>query len=145
MKPNRNPHRRWDFPVGLIAFLIFGCVYGIFAAYSLLVPQPGAPGLRQICIGFVAIAVIASYIQYLDFFFRRVRPFLAAWLGRQFGVTIKERVGLHGGGWDTKGGNLGTTLLIYLIDAAILITAVIGPIALIGIPTFLLAELFSSP
>lgn len=139
-----KPNRRWDIPVGLAAFLIFGCAYGVFAAYSLLVPQPGAPGLGQICIGGVAIAVIAGYMQYLDLFFRHVRPAIARWLGRQFGVNIKERMSLLGGsGWDTKGGSLGTTLLIYLLDAAILITAVIGPVALIGIPAFILAELLS--
>src|SRR5687768_10042633 len=99
-----KPNRRWDLPVGLMAFLIFGCFYTVFAAYSLLVPQPGAPGLRQICIGFVAIAVIAGYMQYLDFFFRRVRPAIARWLGRQFGVTVKEeKFGLASGTWETKG------------------------------------------
>lgn len=144
MKPNPNPYRRWDFPVGLVAFLIFGCVYGVFAAYSLIAPQPGAPGLRQICIGFIAIAVIAGYMQYLDLFFRRIRPFLAAWLGRQFGITVKEETsGLAGGTWETKGAGCGLTGFIYLLDFLIILTGVIGPIALFGIPTFLLAELLS--
>ena len=143
MKP--NPYRRWDFPVGLVAFLIFGCVYGVFAAYSLLVPQPGAPGLRQICIGFIAIAVIAGYMQYLDLFFRRVRPFLARWIGRQFGITVKEDMtGLASGTWQTKGGSLGVTLFVYLLDVVIVVTGVIGPVAICGIPAFLLAELLSA-
>jgi hypothetical protein len=142
MKP--NPHRRWDIPVGLAAFLIFGCAYTVFAAYSLLVPQPGAPGLRQICIGGIAIAVIAGYMQYLDLFFRHIRPFLARWLGHQFHITVKEETtGLAGGTWETKGAGCGLTSFIYLLDIIIILTGVIGPIALLGIPTFLLAELLS--
>jgi hypothetical protein len=135
-----------NMPPGLGALLIFGTVFFFFAIYALLTSAPGV-GLKEIFLGFVTIGVMAAYVQYIDLFFSVLRPRLAQWLSARLGVQIDEDMsdarwfgGAGAGTWDASGGSFGNRLLLHIIDIGLLVGGVVGPIAIISIGAFLIAE-----
>ena len=140
-----------NMPPGVGALLIFGTVYTLFVVYSILVPQPGGFGqgfgFKEILGGFLVIGVIAGYIQYIEFFFSVLRPRMAAWLALRLGVEVREDMsdsrwigGAGPGTWEASGGSAVNRLLLYLLDIVILVIGLVGPIAVVSIGAFLLAE-----
>lgn len=133
-------------PPGLGALLIFGTVFFFFAVYALLTSAPGV-GLQEIFLGFVFIGALAAYIQYIDLFFRVLRPRLAQWLGSRLGVQIDEDMsdgrwfgGAGAGTWDASGGSAGNRLLLHVIDLIVLVGGLIGPVAIVSISAFLIFD-----
>lgn len=130
-------------PVAVWALLIFGIPY-----LAVIIPAarrggPGAPGVGNAVAGGATIVVMAGFIGYLQFFFAVVRPLLMALAGRLLGVGIREGTGgwlSSAGTWDTgDDAPIAKTLVVFVLDAAILILGIIGPIAAVTIPLFLLA------
>jgi hypothetical protein len=135
-----------NMPPGLGALLIFVPIYTVFAIYTLLTGAPGV-GLKEILLGYVVIGVLAAYIQYIELFFSVLRPRLAQWLSSRLGVQVEEDMsdagwlgGAGPGTWDAKGGSLVNRLLLYIIDIVVLVGGLVGPIAIISISAFLIAE-----
>lgn len=135
-----------NMPPGLGALLIFGTAFFFFAVYALLTNAPGV-GMQEVLLGFVAIGMLAAYIQYIEVFFSVIRPRLARWLGRQLGVQIEEDMtdgrwfgGAGAGTWDASGGSPVNRLLLHVIDIVVLVGGLIGPIAFISIGAFLIFD-----
>lgn len=135
-----------NIPPGLGALLIFGTAYFFFALYALFTHAPGV-GMQEILLGFVAIGMLAAYIQYIEFFFSFLRPRLARWLAPLLGVQIEEDMtdgrwfgGAGAGTWDAKGGSASNRLLLHVIDIVVLIGGLIGPVAFVSISAFLIFD-----
>ncbi|HRQ41002.1 MAG TPA: hypothetical protein PLD25_24060 [Chloroflexota bacterium] len=133
-------------PPGLGALLIFGTAFFFFAVYALLTNAPGV-GLQEVLLGFVAIGMLAAYIQYIEFFFSAIRPWLARWMGALLGVQINEDQsdarwfgGAGAGTWDAKGGSAINRLLLHIIDIVVLVVGLIGPVAVVSIGAFLIFD-----
>ncbi|MBK7896658.1 MAG: hypothetical protein WAS33_15435 [Candidatus Promineifilaceae bacterium] len=140
-------YRLWNLPVGLLAFVIFAVPYAVIMAWNLRQNAPGTPTITEALLGFVAIGVIAGYIQYVDLFFRLVRPWLAVWLGAQLGVTVREDIrdwrwigGSGPGTWDVSGGSFGHRAFLHFLDLFILLVGTVGPVAVVSIGLFLLFD-----
>lgn len=140
--PPGEHHQQWKIPVGPAAFLLFGVPYALIMAWTLYQNEPGAPTLGQVFVGLVAIAGVAAYIQYADFFFQRIRPWLAHWLQAYLGLEVREssgssRHGPRAGSWEAEGGTLTNRLFLYLLDVLILTVGLVLPLALVAFVVFL--------
>lgn len=143
---------KWfDIPPGLAALVIFSCLGLPVIAYAMMQGEPGAPQWLDLLKAFGAIAAIAGYIQYIDLFFRVIRPRIAIMLATMLGVEIAE-AGMpkfsvlfgktaDAEDWTVKQtAGLGVRVLVFVLDAAITIIGVIGPVAIICIPAFLILD-----
>ena len=137
----------WNLPVGLLAFVIFAVPYTLIMAWTLHQNAPGTPTAAQALLGFAAIGAIAGYIQYIDLFFRWVRPWLAAWLGSLLGVAVREDGqdwrwlgGAGSGTWEASEGSFGRRAAVHLLDLFILLIGVVGPVAAVSLGLFLLFD-----
>ncbi|MCA9973085.1 MAG: hypothetical protein KC425_22860 [Anaerolineales bacterium] len=135
---------RWRVPVGLAALLIFGVPYGAVLLWRLAQGAPGGPTVGEGLLGFAAVAAIAGYMQYVELFLGRIRPWLAAVLGRRLGLQIRADEtdarwygGAGAGTWEADGG-WGKRLLLYALDLSILLLGLIGPAAVVTIGAFVI-------
>lgn len=140
--PPGEYHQQWKIPVGPAAFLLFSVPYALIMGWTLYQNEPGAPAPGQVLGGLVAIAGVAAFIQYADFFFRRIRPWLAHWLGAYLGLEVREssgssRHGPRAGSWEAEGGTLTNRLFLHLLDVLILIMGLVLPLALVAFSAFL--------
>lgn len=143
---------KWfDFPPGLAALVLFSCIGMPVLAYAVMQGGPGAPQWSDLPKAFVAIAAIAGYIQYIDLFFRVIRPRLKLMLSSMLGVEIAEEgmpkfSVLFGKTADAEDwmvnqtAGLGVRILVYALDAVIMIVGLIGPVAVICILLFLILD-----
>jgi hypothetical protein len=130
----------------LIAFTLFAIPYALFGGYALYTNAPGVDA-KTFAIGFIAIAVIASYIAWIDFFFGPVRGAAAQMAGRWVGGKVSESHGLDAGTWNVetpKRASFGRTIyanvLIGVIDLAVLFVGVFLPVAVVAISLFLIFD-----
>jgi hypothetical protein len=121
---------RWRPGIGAIAFAIFATALLAGMALSELTNAPGRPSAADWLRGFAGIAVISAYIAWLDFFFRKLRPRLAEWLGTHLGISITESLRLYDAGTWIASGGIGKRLLVLALDIVIVIIGAIGPLAL---------------
>jgi len=145
---------KWfDVPPGLAALVIFSCLGLPVIAYAAAQGEPGAPQWSDIPKAFAVIAAIAGCIQYVDVFFRAIRPRLKIMPSTMLGVEIAEERTpmfniLFGKTADAEDWRVnqpaswGVRILVYVLDAMITMVGAIGPIALISIPLFLIADVF---
>ena len=90
----------------------------------------------------LAVAVLASvgfvfYIIWMVLFLRRIRPALAGWLGRAFGVRIDER---YRGQWAAvPPASRGLGCIVGLADSAILIGGALGPLIVLSLALLLMS------
>jgi hypothetical protein len=126
----RGARSRWRPGAGVIAFAIFTTALLAGLALSQLSDARGRPSAGDWLRGFVGIVVISGYIAWLEFFFRRLRPRLASWLGARLGVSIAESTQLYDAGTWTASGSVGKRLLVMMLDIGIILPGVIGPLAL---------------
>lgn len=134
-------------PVVAWALLIFGLPYLAVVIPAVRRGGAGAPGIDSAVAGFATIVALALFLGYLQFFFAVVRPLLLRLAARLIGVGIREGDGGgwlgQAGGWEAgKDAPLGRSLIVILLDAAILLLGIVGPVAAVAIPLFLLAERF---
>jgi hypothetical protein len=134
----RSARSRWRPGIGVIAFAIFSTALLAGMLVSQLSDAPGRPSTADWLRGFVGIIVISGYIAWLEFFFRRLRPRIAGWLGASLGISIAESLQLYDAGTWTASGSFGKRLLVMLLDIGILISGVIGPLALPGLIALLI-------
>jgi hypothetical protein len=132
--------------IGLIALAVFGIPYAIFGGYALYTNAPGVDA-KTFSIGFIAIAVMACYIAWIDFFFGPVREGAARVAGRWLGGKVSESHGLDAGTWNIETPNrasLGRTVyanvLIGAIDLAVLLAGTVLPVAIGAIALFLIFD-----
>lgn len=85
----------------------------------------------------VAIAGCVAEIAWIWLVLRRVRPALRRSLARRLGVEIEDR---PVGGWFARGAGAGAWLLVALADIVLLVGLVVGPIALVVLVIWLVAE-----
>jgi hypothetical protein len=121
---------RWRPGIGLIAFAIFSTALLAGLVMSQLSSAPGRPSAGDWLRGFVGIVVISGYIAWLEFFFRRLRPCLANWLGARLDTSIVESLRLYDAGTWTASGGFGKRLIVLMLDICIVIVGVIGPLVL---------------
>jgi hypothetical protein len=126
----QSARSRWRPGIGVIAFAIFATALLAGMALSQLSNAPGRPSAGDWLRGFAGIVVISVYIAWLDFFFRKLRPRLADWLGTRLGTSITESLRLYDAGTWTASGGIGKRLLVLALDIGIVIVGVIGPLAL---------------
>lgn len=143
---------KWfEIPPGLAALVIFSCIGLPVIAYGVMQGGPGAPQWSDLPKAFVAIAAIAGFIQYVDLFFRVIRPRIKMMLSSMLGVQIEEEgmpkfSVLFGKTADAEdwavnqAAGWGTRILVFALDAAITMIGIIGPVALVCIPTFLILD-----
>jgi hypothetical protein len=131
---------------GLIALTVFGIPYAIFGGYALYTKAPGVDA-KTFGIGFIAIAVIACYMAWIDFFFGPVREGAARIAGRWLGGKVSESHGLDAGTWNIEtpkraslGRNLYTNVLVGVIDLAVLLAGTFLPVAIVAISLFLIFD-----
>src|SRR6185295_6021778 len=116
---------RWRPGIGVIAFAVFTTALLAGMVLSQFSDAPGRPSAGDWLRGFGGVVVISGYIAWLDFFFRRLRPRLAGWLGAHLGISIVESARLHDAGtWDASG-SIGRRLLVFMLDIAVIIPGVI--------------------
>lgn len=143
---------KWfDIPPGLAALVLFSCIGLPAIAYAIMQGGPGAPQWSDLPKAFVAIAAIAGYIQYIDLFFRVIRPRIKMMLSTMLGVAIEEEGKpnfsvLFGKTADAEdwmvnqAAGWGARILVFALDAAIMIVGLIGPVAVVCIPLFLILD-----
>lgn len=141
---------KWfDVPPGLAALVIFSCLGLPVIAYGVVQGGPGAPQWSDLPKAFMAIAAIAGFIQYVDLFFRVIRPRLKMMLSSMLSVRIEEEgmpkfSVLFGKTADAEDWTVnqtaswGVRILVYGLDAVITMVGIIGPVALVCIPAFLI-------
>jgi hypothetical protein len=143
---------KWvDVPPGLAALVIFSCIGLPVIAYAIMQGGPGAPQWADLFKAFLAIVAIAGYIQYIDLFFRIIRPRLKMMASSMLGVSIEEE-GMpkfsvlfgktaDAEDWTVKqAAGWGTQILVMVLDVTITMLGVIGPVAVICIPLFLIFD-----
>jgi hypothetical protein len=147
--PTQNQFLRFwiNIPPGLGAFFIFGGFFVAYMAYLQVADLPGEPpSLQDAALGLAAIVAISAYIQYIQYFFAKIRPFLASWLGDLLGMQIAES---PRSGWtvvqDTSTGRRvqgrwSERLLVQVVDIIFLLVGLVGLPAIISIVLFVLAE-----
>jgi hypothetical protein len=103
--------------------------------------------VKTFAIGLVAIAVISSYIAWIDFFFGPVREGAAKMAGRWVGGKVSESHGLDAGTWSIEtpkktsfGRSVYVNVLIGVIDMVVLFLGVFLPVAVVAISLFLIFE-----
>jgi hypothetical protein len=126
----RAARRRWRPGIGLIAFAIFTTALLAGMVLSQLSDARGRPSAGDWLRGFAGIVIMSGYIAWLDFFFRRLRPRLARWLGTHLGVSISESIQLYDAGTWTASGSIDKRLLVLVLDIGFIILGAIGPLAL---------------
>ena len=90
----RSARPRWRPGIGLIAFAIFATALLAGMVMSQLSNAPGRPSAGDWLRGFAGIVIMSGYIAWLEFFFRRLRPRLADWLGARLDTSIVESLRL---------------------------------------------------
>ncbi|MBI5304192.1 MAG: hypothetical protein HY868_18815 [Chloroflexi bacterium] len=149
--PATPPWAKWfDIPPGLAALFIFTPITFVALWFSSRSDAPGTlPFSEAAPRALVGIAMIAGYTQYVDIFFRHIRPRVKNALARALGAQIVEsgpEVSLFAEGmaadhWEVTGkAQPGKVVLVWIADGALLIVGLIGPVAAFCIPGFLLAE-----
>lgn len=136
--------RRQGLTAGLIALALFGVPYTVIGGYSLYTKAPGLDA-KTFWIGLIAVAVIASYIAWLDFFFGPIRKGIAERVSRRAGAKVSESLSsLDAGTWHVetpKGasfvGVVYTNLLVGVIDIVVLLLGTVLPVAVVTISLFL--------
>jgi hypothetical protein len=139
--------RRQGLMAGLIAFAVFGVPYAVIGGYSLYTKAPGLDA-KSFWIGLIAVAVIASYIAWLDFFFGRVRKGIAERVSRGVGAQVRESLSsLDAGTWHVEtpkgasfAGVVYTNLLVGVIDIVVLLLGTVLPVAVVTVSLFLLFD-----
>ena len=80
----------------------------------------------------LAVSGIVGFVCYLGWmmaFLGYLRPRTARWLGRQFGVTIRER---HRGTWSiVEPGLVGLRIVVALVDITLLMASALLPLAFV--------------
>lgn len=88
----------------------------------------------------IAVGASIGYVCYLGWliaFLSYLRPRAASWLGRQLGVTIRER---HRGSWSiVESGPVGRRIVVTVVDITLLLTSVLLPPVLISGAVLLVA------
>ncbi|HEY7608971.1 MAG TPA: hypothetical protein VIF14_07045 [Alphaproteobacteria bacterium] len=92
----------------------------------------------------VGVALIGAVFAYVDWFFRRLRKRLGAWLGRRFGLRIveSEELGFFArpGMWESPDGGIVSELKVTLLDFAVLLLGLMIPIFALGTAIVLAAR-----
>ncbi len=94
----------------------------------------------------VGVALISGTTVYIDVFMRRVRPPIAAALGRRLGVTVVE-ANHHGwfsrpGVWEIEGGGTFPTVKAASADFVVIVVGLVLPIAGVATAVVILADQF---
>lgn len=143
---------KWfEIPPGLAALVIFSCIGLPAIAYGVVQGGPGAPQWSDLPKAFATIVAIAGFIQYVDLFFRVIRPRLKIMLSSMLGVEIAEEgmpkfSVLFGKTADAEDWTVnqtaswGARILVFALDTVITMLGVIGPVALVCIPMFLILD-----
>ncbi len=148
--PQVPSYAKWfDIPPGLAAFVIFTPITLFFLWKA---SQSGEPGTMPFADAapraLIGIGMIAAYTQYVQVFFQHIRPRLKLAAQRAFGVAIREETASSdwlgnstSDQWEVVGSvAIGKRLLVYATDAALLVAGLVGPVAVIGVPAFLIAD-----
>lgn len=123
-------------PVAILApATILICVAGYFIVAGLTGGLKGWSWryLPNLAVGLVMIGAIFAYV---DWFFRRLRNRIAAWLGGIMGLRIVEsqELGLlsRPGMWESADGGLVSSLKVTALDILVMIFGLVVPIFAIG-------------
>lgn len=92
----------------------------------------------------VGLVMIGAVFAYADWFLRRLRARLAAWLGRALGLRIVESQELgffsRPGMWESADGGIVSSLKVALLDMIVLTLGLVIPISAIGTAIVLAAR-----
>jgi hypothetical protein len=134
----------FDLPVAILApATILVCAAVAFAVLALSGELKGWSWryLPNLAVGF---AMIAGIFAYADWFFRRLRKRLAAWLGARLGLRIveAEELGIftRPGMWESADGRVVSALKVAALDFSVLLLGLMVPIFAIGTAIVLAAR-----
>jgi len=123
-------------PVAILApATILVCVAGYFVVAGLTGGLKGWSWryLPNLAVGLVMIGAIFAYV---DWFLRRLRNRIAAWLGGMMGLRIVESQELgflsRPGMWESADGSLVSSLKVTALDILVMIFGLVVPIFAIG-------------
>jgi hypothetical protein len=133
-----------DLPVAILApATILVCAAAAFAILGLGGELKGWSWryLPNLAVGLLLITAVFAYI---DWFFRRLRKRLAAWLGARLGLRIvaAERLGVftRPGMWESADGHVVSALKVTALDFAVLLLGLLVPVFAIGTAVVLAAR-----